>query len=161
MPLPQGSSLPEEKVFPIIPPDAYIVEILDIEEETKPSTFKNPDGTLQEDRMQYKIKFGIKDDGPQFDSWISAWINPSLRSSTKSKRPTLPQLLFAVIGKTFGPDDREKVNSDLLNSLIGSKLRVATQIEASKVTGKEYAVITTFLPLKGEKAVLSADVPFE
>ncbi len=146
MPLLPNASLPEEKVFPTITPNAYLADILDIESETRPSTFKNPDGSAQGDQTQYKVKFAIKSPGAFFDSWISAWVNPSLRSSTKSKRPTLPQLILAATGQSFTEADRAKVTGDFLNTLIGTQLRIVTQAEPNKMTGKVYAVITTFLP---------------
>ena len=148
MPLPQDATLPEEKVYPVVKPDSYEVVIDDITEEIKPSMFKNPDGSPQADQHQYKIKFAIQDEGEYKDTWLSCWVNPSLRATTKSKRPTLPQLLLAITGKNFTPDNREEVTGAFLNSFIGAKLRVITQIEASKATGKEYAVVVSFLPSK-------------
>lgn len=148
MPLQPGSTIPEEKKFDPIPADVYVATITDIEEETKPSIFTNPDGSPQEPQTQYRVKFTIADVGPYFDRWLLCWIKPTLRASTKSKRPTLAQFLLAVTGKTFGPEDRDAVTADLINSTIGAQLRITTQIEASKTTGTSYACVTSFLALK-------------
>lgn len=148
MPLLSNSTLPEEKVYPIVKADVYEVTINDVEEEVKPSIFKNPDGSAQPDQHQYKFKLEIQDEGGFKGSWLSCWVNPSLRATTKSKRPTLPQLLLAITGKNFTPDNRAEVTGEFINSFIGAKLRVTTQVVKSEGTGKEYAVVVSFLPSK-------------
>lgn len=148
MPLSPTSVLPEEKAFPIIKPECYEVVLDDVEEEIKPSMFKNPDGSPQEDQHQYKIKLVIQDEGEFKDSWLYCWVRPSLRATTKSKRPTLPQLLLAITGKNFGPENRTEVTGEFMNSFIGASLRVTTQTVKSENTGKEYAVVVSFLPSK-------------
>lgn len=148
MPVPSTSRVGEDKSYPTIPPDVYTVEITDIVEEMKPSPWKNEDGSDQPDIHQYIVKLSITDEGPYLDRWLNAWLRVSLRASTKSKRPTLPQFLHAVTGQTFGPDDRDKVTGDFINTLIGMSVRVTTQNEVSKSTGTEFASVTTFLPVK-------------
>lgn len=147
MPIPSGTKMPEEKVYESIEPDVYEAVIDDIEYEVKPSPFKNEDGSAQEDIHQYKVKFCIKE-GKYNDRWVSAWLRCSLRKSTKSKRPTLPQFLKAVTGQDFGPEDHEKVDGDFMNSLIGSKVRITTTNEMSKDGSKEYTVISAYLASK-------------
>lgn len=139
---------PEEPVFPTLPPEVYTVEIEDLEIDRKPDTYKkpNPDGT-QPEREQYVIKFKVLDP-PEFkDRLLRAWVNTTLRVSTKSKRPGLAQFLKAVTGKDWTIEDREKLTGDFMNTLIGSKLRVSTQIETSK-TGKEFSSVTSYLPVR-------------
>lgn len=148
MPVQAGVTLPEEQQLPPLPNDVYCVQIADIEYEKKPSPFKNEDGSAQADTEQYKLKLAVTDVGQYLDRWVTCWVKASLRASTKSKRPTLPQFLFAVTGQNFGPDDRAKITADFMNSLIGSELRVTTVCEKSKDGSKEYAVVTSFLPIK-------------
>lgn len=148
MPLLGTEVMQEEKVYPVIPADVYECVITDVESETKPSMFRNPDGSEQEPQTQFKFKLTITEPGAHFDRWLYSWVRPSLRATTKSKRPTLPQLLLAVTGKNFSEENREEVTGAFINSFIGAKLRVTTQVEASKATGKEYAVVVSFLPSK-------------
>lgn len=147
MPVPTGSQLPEEPKFVPLPPDVYEVVIQDIEEEIKPSPFKNADGSNQEDSHQYKVTMVVQED-PFKDRKITAWVRASLRTGTKSKRPTLPQFLLAVTGQSFGQDDRDKVKGEFLNTLIGMRLRVATQVEKAKTSDNEFAVVNSFLATK-------------
>jgi hypothetical protein len=155
MPVPSGSVLPDEPVFATIPPDVYEVEIVDIEEEIKPSTFthdvKHEDGSVTKeqnaDTHQYKVKFAIKDPGQWFDRWISVWINQSLRPA-KSGRPSLIGLLYAVTGRSFGPENKDEITGDFINSLMGSKLRITTTLETNAVTKKVFHKVTSFMPSK-------------
>jgi hypothetical protein len=152
MPVPVTSSIPKEQAFVPIPPDVYECVISDIDEEIKPSPFKKKDGTPEDDSHQFKLKLSIVDSTFE-NSFVTCWVRASLQASTKAKRPTLPQFLLAVTGQQFGPDDREKVNGEFLNSLIGAPLRVATQIEKGKQNpDKEFAVVTSFLPSKKGQA---------
>uniref|UniRef100_A0A6H1ZGV2 DUF669 domain-containing protein n=1 Tax=viral metagenome TaxID=1070528 RepID=A0A6H1ZGV2_9ZZZZ len=143
MPLPKDAVLPEEVVYPVLPAGVYVVTIDDIELEIKPSKFKNKDGSPQPDQIQYKVKLITGD-----DQWVTAWINPSLKVSTKSKRPSLSEFLKAVTGKQYTPEDNDKITGEFLNSLITKELRITTQVRKSETTGKEYATITSFLPLE-------------
>lgn len=148
MPVPQGSALPPEAPYVPLPADVYEVKIDDIEEEIKPSPFKKADGTPEEDSHQYKLKLAIQDE-PFVGKFITCWVRASLRSSTKSKYPTLPDLLLAVTNQTFGLDDREKITGEFLNTLIGSKLRISTKNEAGKQDpSKEFPRVMSFLPSK-------------
>lgn len=130
-----------------LPADVYEVDIEDIDEEIKPSPWKNEDGSDQPDIHQFKIIMNVQDD-PFNGRKIISWVRASLRTGTKSKRPTLPQFLLAVTGESFGTEDRSKITADFLNSLIGGKLRVSTQIEKAKNSDNEYTVVTSFLPSK-------------
>jgi hypothetical protein len=151
MPVPQGSALPPEAPYVPLPADVYEVKIDDIEEEIKPSPFKKPDGTPEEDSHQYKLKLAIQDE-PFVGKFITCWVRASLRPAGKSKYPTLPQLLLAVTGKEFGLDDREKVNGEFLNTLIGSQLRITTINEAGKQDpSKSFPRVTSFLATKQAK----------
>lgn len=147
MPIPAGSTLPEEPKMTPLPADVYEVDIEDIDEEIKPSPWKNEDGSDQPDIHQFKIIMNVQDD-PFNGRKIISWVRASLRTGTKSKRPTLPQFLLAVTGESFGTEDRSKITADFLNSLIGGKLRVSTQIEKAKNSDNEYTVVTSFLPSK-------------
>lgn len=151
MPLPTGTTLPEEKSYPVVPADCWEVVIEDIISETKPSVFTKPDGTPQDPQTQYKVTLKITDAGEQVDRLLFAWIRPSLQASTKSKRPTLAQFLLAVTGKSFGPEDKDQVTGEFLNSVIGSRLRVTTQVEKAKTSDTLYAVVAAFLPTKVPK----------
>lgn len=148
MPVNSNVSVPEEKIKPPVPADVYNVQIDDIEHEIKPSPFKKTDGTPEEDVNQFKIKFSVTDEGEYNERWITAWVKNSLRASTKSKKPTLVQFLLAVTGEAFSPEQREEINGDFLNGLIGMPLRVTTVVEKSKDGTKEYATITSFLAPK-------------
>lgn len=151
MPVPQGSSLPPEAPFVPLPADVYEVKIEDIEEEIKPSPFKKPDGTPEEDSHQFKLTLLIQDE-PFVNRKITCWVRASLRDSTKSKYPTLPKLLLAVTGQQFGLDDRDKITGEFLNTLIGSKLRITTVNEAGKQDpSKEFPRVISFLATKQGK----------
>ena len=145
MPIPSGHIPPEESKFPVLPAEVYTVVIDDIELDIKPNTFKKDENDGQpETREQYKLKLRVLDPVEYADRLIMCWVSTSLRTSTKSKRPGLPAFLRVVTGKEFGVEDREKVTGDFMNTLIGSKLRVATQIEKSK-SGAEFAAVTGYL----------------
>jgi len=149
MPINPGHVPPEETKFPTLPPEVYTVEIEDLEIDVKPDSFQKPgpDG-VQPTREQYVVKFKVLDPAEFKDRLLRAWINPTLRVSTKSKRPGLAQFLKAVTGKDWTMDDREKLTGDFMNTLIGSKLRVSTQIEVSK-SGKEFSAVTSYLQARG------------
>lgn len=135
----------EEPVFPTLPAEVYLVEIDDIDLDVKPDSYHKPkEGEAQQMREQYVVKFKVLDP-PEFkDRLLRSWINTTLRISTKAKRPGLTQFLKAVTGKDWTIDDRTKLTGDFMNSLIGSKLRVSTQIEVSKA-GKEFSAIATYM----------------
>ena len=147
MPINPGHVPPEEPKFPTLPPDMYAVEIEDIELDIKPNSFKkSADDGQPEERQQYKVSFKVTDPADFKDRKLMAWINTSLRISTKAKRPGLAQFLKAVTNKDFTVDDREKLTGDFMNTLIGSKLRVSIQTEKNKA-GKEFpAVVGYFAP---------------
>lgn len=148
MPVSTGHTMPKEESLPPIDNDVYNVEITDIEYEVKPSPFKKKDGTPEEDSRQYKVKLTIKEAGAFEGRFLMLWLRESLRASTKAKGPTLPAFLLAVTGETFGPDDHEKITADFMNALIGSQLRVTTELEASKDGSKEYAKVKSCLAVK-------------
>jgi hypothetical protein len=135
----------EEQKFPPLPNEVYSVVIDDIEVDSKPDQFAKPDadGTVPL-REQYKMKLRVYDPAEYNDRLILCWVSTTLRASTKSKRPGLASFLKVVTGKDWGVEDREKVTGDFMNTLIGSKLRVTTQIEKSK-TGAEYAAVVGFM----------------
>lgn len=135
----------EEPAFPTLPDDVYSVEIEDIELDVKPDSFAKPgDDGVQPMREQYVVKFKILEPTEHKDRQIRAWLNTTLRVSTKAKRPGLAQFLKAVTGKEWGVDDREKLTGDFINSLIGAKLRVSLILEVNKM-GKEFSAVTSYL----------------
>ena len=145
MPINPGHVPPEEPKFPNLPDDVYSVEIEDLELDIKPDKFAKPDENgVTPDRQQYMVKFKVIDPLEFKDRQIRAWINTSLRISTKAKRPGLAQFLKAVTGKEWGVDDREKLTGDFMSTLIGSKLRVSLILETNK-TGKEFSAVTSYL----------------
>lgn len=144
MSIPSNHIPPEEPKFPIITPGMYPVEILDIDLDRKPNTFKKSDDDGQpEEREQYKVKFKLTGPADLAGRQISAWINTSLRVSTRSKRPGLVKFLKAVTGQDFTPGDREKVTGDFMNSLIGSTLSITIDIEKKK-NGDDFNPVTGF-----------------
>jgi hypothetical protein len=78
-------------------------------------------------------------DGVYKDRWVSAWVGASL-AATKSKKPTLAQLLVCALNKEFKPDQADEVTGDITNSMIGCKIRIATILEE----GKSYATVSAF-----------------
>lgn len=145
MPVQSGHVPAEEPKFPTLPAEVYNVVIEDVELDVKPNAFKKtPEDGQPETREQYKLKMRVTAPAEYADRLINCWVSTSLRVSTKSKRPGLPAFLKAVTGQDFTVEDRLKVTGDFMNSLIGSKLRVATQVEKSK-TGTEFPAVTGFL----------------
>ena len=63
MPLLGTEVMQEEKVYPVIPADVYECVITDVESETKPSMFRNPDGSEQEPQTQFKFNLQLPNRG--------------------------------------------------------------------------------------------------
>lgn len=148
MPVDSGHKMPKDEAFKVLPADVYNVSVADVEYEIKPSPFKNEDGSTKPDTRQYKFKFLVEDEGEFKGQSILAWIRESLLPPSKnSKNPTLPEFLKVVTGEKFGADDNEKVSGEFMNSLVGSKLRVTTKVEARE-DGREFTKVVSYMAVK-------------
>lgn len=129
MPISADYQAPVEKIFLPLKPDYYAVKVMDIVFEIKPNKFKDKDGNVQPDVQQFKITLETLDKEP--GRRLMVWVNDALTVSKKAKRPEaiLPVFLQAILGRSFGPADRDQMTPDFINALIGSELRVSTGVK--------------------------------
>lgn len=135
---------PKEPTRLLLEPNYYVVRLVDIQFQVKPSPFKDKDGNAKPDVQQFKLTLCLP--GKEEETF-TAWVKDALfvGKNTKNPEATLPKLLSAITGQQWKSEDRAKITPDFLNSLIGSEFRVSTVIESTE-QGSQFTKVTGFFP---------------
>lgn len=138
---------PVQGDFELMPADTYDVEIENIELLENKPVFNKPDET--EDR--FKFTFRITDgEFANRKLWIEA--RPVMSAGTANLTPSWLYRIYCAVNQVKLSDDEAKgVSGDMVNAMIGRKLRVIVQQKATK-KGDLRNKITDVLPLKQSAA---------
>ena len=139
-------SVGSSKKLPLLPPDTYQVEILDITEH---------EGTKyqsSEVEMQVKFKVALLDEGPNYGRFLTLTCSPKMVGGAKPSN--LHQVVTAAIGRAFTSEEMKDIKNvvtmDFLNSLIGSQMRVSVISKARQDGQGETNKVVAYMPKKSD-----------
>lgn len=144
MPIAENFVPPEVQSFGPIPAGIYDVEIADVEYEEKESPFKNPKTGELKMSQRYIVTFKVLE-GDQKDTTFRSFLNANLKPPKEATKPSFAKLLKAVTGEEWTLARSSEITPALLNSLIGSKLKVVTDVQQKKDGTGSYTLPTQFM----------------
>ena len=153
MPLDNNLKIPmrESKEFPPLPEDIYQVELLEITADEKPA-YKDKDKL----ETVLSFQFTVLDDGELRgrNIWRN-YVPAALWSSSKNGKNVLWQIIEAIIMRELREDERDSMDAEFLNKLIGYQCRVV--VKNNTKDGKIFNNIDSFLPKKSSLLRLTDD----
>ena len=153
----------EKMEYPPLPKDVYQVELLDITAERR-ATYDTRNKPEEEKIMETILKFqftlleGIdRSKDNQKLRGRSVWENfvPTYLYEGKKGKNKLYKITEALIGRDLTREDEMTMDSDFLNSLIGSQVRIT--IGHKESDGTVYDQITDYLVANSKLEQLSAE----
>jgi len=129
----------EAIVYDPLPEDAYQVELVDIELQEKPK-YKNP----KETEKVMSFTYGVVDEGEYRARrlWRN-YVPIYLYISAKNGKNVLYRIIEAHLKREMTIEEEATFDSDKLNKLIGSQVRVV--VENTTKDNKTYSNIKSFL----------------
>lgn len=157
----------EKADYPPLPKDVYQVELLDITDEKKP-TYKTRN--MSDDQKVYEtvlsFQFTIlegRDESQEKDEHKNLrcrniWENfvPNYLYVGKNGKNKLYKIVEAFLGREITPEDEATLDSNALNSFVGSQLRVTTGHRSGK-DNAVYDEITEYLKANGKLPQLTTE----
>jgi len=153
----------EKMEYPPLPKDVYQVELLDITSEER-ATYDTKNKPEEEKIMETVLKFqftlleGIdRARNNQKLRGRSIWENfvPTYLYEGRKGKNKLYKITEALLGRELTPEDEATMDSDFLNSLIGSQIRVTVGHRESD--GNVYDQITDYLVANSRLKQLSKE----
>lgn len=144
MPVPTDFAAPEDVVMGAMTPGIYESEITDITYEEKESSFKDEKTGEPKVSKRFTVQFKVVE-GPSTGSQFRAWLNANLRPPKEPTKPSLAKLLKVVTGEEWPTTRQAELTGTFMNTLIGAKLKVVTDVQKKKDGSGEYTLPTQFM----------------
>lgn len=140
---------PQKKEWPLIPADVYQIQLTNIEEKIEPYRFKEH-ATEPDEVKRINFEFAIIEDGPNYGRRLWQKMAPvkPYQPTGKGKETWMYRLASAFEGHPIQREEADLFGAANLNSYLNRQLRITVKHSAPNASGKQYANVDSFLPVK-------------